>query len=82
MESTTPTPSEPKYQVKDSAAPKGGKKDKKPKEESKTVNLNQISLEDYKTFDEAAEAISAALSTYQRSDPSAIKETVINYLKK
>ena len=44
--------------------------------------INSINLEDYSTFEEAAEAISAALSTYKNNGPDQIHDTVVNYVKK
>ena len=39
-------------------------------------------MEDYSTFEEAAEAISAALSTYKDNGPDHIHDSVVNYVKK
>jgi hypothetical protein len=72
---------------KKSISPRSGRGgDKKAKEAAdkpqKTIRLDSINFEDYATHDEAAEAISFALSTYASTSPEAIRASIINYLKK
>jgi len=97
MESTNTTPaSEPKYQVKGTAktpnpedkkksrAPRNGKgKSRKEADKpQKAIRMDSINFEDYATHDEAAEAISFALSTYSSTSPEAIRASIVSYLKK
>ena len=98
MESTNTTPAtEPKYQVKGtktadpedkkkssrpSRGGRGGAKKESDKPAQKAIHMNSINLVDYANHDEAAEAISCALSTYASTSPEAIRLSVINYLKK
>lgn len=94
---TTPA-SEPKYQVKGtvntpnpeekkkSRGPRNGRggnrKESDKHDKTKTIKMDSIDFEDYATHDEAAEAISFALSTYASTSAEAIRASVINYLKK
>ena len=44
--------------------------------------MNSVRLNEFESWDKAAEAISNSLLTYKVASPDKIKSTVINYFKK